>query len=108
MTHPAIQRGNVAVVTGGASGIGLAVALRLAADGLAVCIADLPGPQLEGARDKLAAIGAKFLVVPIDVADVEQIRRLEGRVTEELGAVNVLVNNAGIQPGSSIFDAEAN
>lgn len=107
MNHPAIQQGNVAVVTGGASGIGLAIARRLAAEGLSVCIADLPGAKLEAAHDELVATGANVQAASVDVADVSQIRALEARVASELGAVNVLVNNAGTQPGSSIFDAEA-
>ena len=106
--NPALQKDNAAVVTGGASGIGLAIARRLADEGLAVCIADLPGPGLDAARDEIQAGGAKMLAVATDVADAEQLRALEARVTATLGAVSVLVNNAGIQPGSSIFDAEAN
>ena len=109
MTHPAIQRGNVAVVTGAASGIGLAIATRLAGIGLNVCLADLPGDRLEAAAEAVRTAGAAaVLAVPTDVADPAALTALEARVTAELGPVNVLVNNAGMQPGSSIFDAEAN
>jgi NAD(P)-dependent dehydrogenase (short-subunit alcohol dehydrogenase family) len=109
--HQAIQNGNVAVVTGGASGIGLAAARHLASKGLSVCIADLPGEALEKARDMLLADGvpaSKVAAIAADVGDADQLRALEGRVTAEFGAVNVLMNNAGMQPGSSIFDAEDN
>lgn len=109
MTHSAIQSGNVAVVTGGASGIGLAISRRLGREGLKVCIADLPGQDLDAAVESVRAAGApEALAVPTDVADPEALKALERRVTSEVGPVSVLVNNAGIQPGSSIFDAENN
>ncbi|MCX2721148.1 SDR family NAD(P)-dependent oxidoreductase [Roseibium salinum] len=109
MTHPAIQSGNVAVVTGGASGIGLAISRRLGREGLKVCIADLPGQDLDAAVEAVRAAGApEALAMPTDVADPEALKALERRVTSEVGPVSVLVNNAGIQPGSSIFDAENN
>ena len=107
--HDAITKGNVAVVTGGASGIGLATARRLVREGLKVCIADLPGPALDAARATLAAAGSApgaVIAVPADVAEPDQIRALEARVRDELGPVDVLMLNAGIQPGSSILDAE--
>lgn len=109
--HEAIETGNVAVVTGGASGLGLAAARHLARAGLRVCIADLPGDGLENARATLIADGAgegDVLAVGVDVADADQLRDLQARVTTDFGPVNVLMNNAGMQPGSSIFDAEDN
>ena len=108
MKHPALQNGSAAVVTGGASGIGFAIAQRLVREGLSVCLADLPGSRLDAARDALAAQGAKVLAVAMDVADAAALKALEARVTAELGPVNVLINNAGMQPGSSIFNTEAN
>jgi hypothetical protein len=108
-THPAIHKSNVAVVTGAASGIGLAIAAQLGGMGLKVCLADLPNGKLESAAEAVRMAGAAaVLVVPTDVADPAALRALEARVTTELGPVSVLVNNAGIQPGSSIFDAECN
>lgn len=109
--HEAIAKGNVAVVTGGASGIGLAAVRRLAERGMRVCIADLPGVGLETARQSVLAAGARkddVIAVAADVADADQLRELEGHVTSKFGAVNVLMNNAGMQPGSSIFDKEEN
>lgn len=108
MAHPAIQAGNVAIVTGGASGIGFAIAHRLATCGLSVCIADLPGPALDEAREKLASTGARVIAVPTDVSEVSALYHLKERVEAELGTVKLLVNNAGMQPGSSIFDEKAN
>lgn len=109
--HQAIQQGNVAVVTGGASGIGFVAARRLVAEGLRVCIADLASSPLEDARDALLSDGASeedIMVAAVDVGDEDGLRDLEARVTAELGAVSVLMNNAGMQPGSTIFDNEAN
>jgi NAD(P)-dependent dehydrogenase (short-subunit alcohol dehydrogenase family) len=104
--HPALQSGSVAVVTGGASGIGLAAVLRLARQGWCVAIADLPGPGLEAAADRARAEGAAaVLALATDVADAAQVQSLADRVFEEWGAVHLLMNNAGIQPGSDIFDA---
>lgn len=100
--HKAIRQDNVAVVTGGASGIGREAARRLAQAGMRVCIADLPGATLdEAVTETGAALG-----VGCDVSKAEELRALKSRVEEALGPVDLLMNNAGIQPGSSIFDAE--
>lgn len=108
--HPAIQSGNVAVITGGASGIGFAAAVQFARLGLKVCIADLPGATLVAALHALRQLvpAAQAMAMPVDVADASQLKALEAQVLVELGPVNVLMNNAGMQPGSSIFDAEGN
>lgn len=109
--HPALEQGGVAVITGGASGIGLAAARHLARQGLRVCLADIGGERLEAARAALLADGAAgdaVMAVPTDVGERAQIEALADRVTSAWGAVNVLMNNAGMQPGSSIFDAEGN
>jgi NAD(P)-dependent dehydrogenase (short-subunit alcohol dehydrogenase family) len=109
--HPALAKGSVAVVTGGASGIGLAAARRLVAIGLRVCLADRDGAALETARHALIAEGAgaaDVIAVPTDVGERSALVALADRVEAAFGAVNVLMNNAGIGPGSSIFDAEGN
>jgi NAD(P)-dependent dehydrogenase (short-subunit alcohol dehydrogenase family) len=106
--HPALAPGAVAVVTGGASGIGLAAARRLATLGLRVVIADLPGPRLDTAAADLHAAGFEVTVIATDVGDTAQIRALHDAVLSRLGSVSVLMNNAGIQPGSTIFDTEGN
>jgi NAD(P)-dependent dehydrogenase (short-subunit alcohol dehydrogenase family) len=109
MIHPAIQSGNVAVVTGSASGIGLAIARRLAREGMSVCLADIAEDGLAAAREIILADGTdatKVITMRTDVSDVGALRALKARVYEILGPVSVLVNNAGVQPGSSIFDAE--
>jgi NAD(P)-dependent dehydrogenase (short-subunit alcohol dehydrogenase family) len=106
MTHPAFSPSNVAVITGGASGIGLAAAKRFAAMSLKVVIADLGGEKLEGARALVAKHSnpESVIAVATDVARVEDLQHLQQTVEEKFGGVDVLMNNAGIQPGSSIFD----
>jgi NAD(P)-dependent dehydrogenase (short-subunit alcohol dehydrogenase family) len=98
--------GRVAVITGAGSGIGLATARRFAALGLRVVLADLPGEPLEAAGRSVAAAGngSEALRVPTDVSRRDDVRRLEAAVLDRFGAVHVLMNNAGIQPGSGIFE----
>ena len=109
--HPALEEGGVAVVTGAASGIGLAAAKHLSGLGMRVCLADVQADGLESARVALLADGAEdknVMAALADVAEKAQIEALADRVSAAWGPVNVLMNNAGIQPGSSIFDTEAN
>jgi len=105
--EPPFSAGNCAVVTGGASGIGLAAAKRFAAMGLNVVIADLPGERLDRAAAELAAAspsGAKgVLAAPTDVSQLAEVEALEKAATSAFGPVAVLMNNAGIGPGSSIL-----
>ena len=91
--HPAVRAGQVAVITGGASGIGLAAARRLKSLGMQVLIADLPGPGFEVVRREFpSALGT-------DVAKFADMQRLAAAAAE-LGDVTVLMNNAGIGRGA--------
>jgi NAD(P)-dependent dehydrogenase (short-subunit alcohol dehydrogenase family) len=107
MNHPALTAGAVAVVTGGASGIGLSAARRFAALGLRVCVADLGGERLAGAAKAIAAEAPRgdesVMVLETDVARIDEVQRLEEAVRERFGGTDVLMNNAGIQPGSTTF-----
>ena len=104
MTHPAMSPQNVAVITGGASGIGLAAAMRFAGLGMKVCIADLGADRLAAAEAKLAAAGGTdVMAVEVDVSRVEQIQGLESTVRARFGGTDVLMNNAGISPGAKMF-----
>ncbi len=99
--------GSSAIVTGGASGIGLAAALRFAAMGLKVCIADLDSEKLAAAADALAALapgGAEdVLVAEASVTRAEEMGRLEANIAAAWGGTDVLMLNAGVQPGSALF-----
>jgi NAD(P)-dependent dehydrogenase (short-subunit alcohol dehydrogenase family) len=107
MSHPAMSANNVAVVTGGASGIGLAAAMRFAKLGMKVCIADLGADRLAEAAAKLstAAPGgnADIMAVSVDVSQAEAVSAFESAVHERFGGTDILMNNAGIQPGSTMF-----
>jgi NAD(P)-dependent dehydrogenase (short-subunit alcohol dehydrogenase family) len=102
MSIEALKPGNVAVITGGASGIGLAAARRFVARGLKVCVADKDADRLAQIGNELAK-AHDCIVVPCNVAEPEELRDLERTVRGHFGRVDVLMNNAGIQPGSQIF-----
>ena len=107
MPHPAMSPGNVAVVTGGASGLGLAAATKFAGLGMKVCIADLGADRLAEAEAKLASAapggGADIMAKAADVSRIEDVVALEVAVRERFGGTDILMNNAGIQPGSQMF-----
>ena len=97
--------GKVAVVTGGASGIGFGMAERFAAAGMSVVLADIDEDALPEAESRLAERGASALGVPVDVADPAQVEELARRVFAEFGAVHVLCNNAGVNsPDEPIWE----
>ena len=105
MPHPVLAPRRVAVITGGASGLGFAAAKAFLKLGLRVAIADLPGDRLAAAEQELGKLGVA-LAVPTDVGDRASVQHLERTVVDQLGAIDVLMNNAGIQPGSDIFGPE--
>jgi NAD(P)-dependent dehydrogenase (short-subunit alcohol dehydrogenase family) len=88
--------GRVAVVTGAASGIGLALAERFAAEGMKVVMADIEGPALAAAADGLRKTGAAVLATRVDVASPEDVERLARETYAAFGAAHVLCNNAGV------------
>jgi NAD(P)-dependent dehydrogenase (short-subunit alcohol dehydrogenase family) len=107
MPHPALSANNVAVITGGASGIGLAAAEKFASLGMKVCIADVDPVRLTQAETKLSSIapgGAdSVMATVVDVSRAESVAELEAAVRKRFGGTDVLMNNAGIQPGSTMF-----
>src|SRR3954462_8687768 len=112
MPHPALVPSNVALITGGASGIGLAAAMRFAHLGLRVCIADVGADKLSQAAAELTAAAPKgaasVMTAVTDVSHLDDVVRLEAAVRERFGGTDVLMNNAGIQPGSKMFGPAAN
>ena len=105
--HPVLAPDNVAVITGGASGIGLAAATTFARLGMKVCIADIAGDRIAQAETRLSAVapgGAEqVMAVATDVSKVENVQELKSAVCKRFGGTDLLMNNAGIQPGSRMF-----
>ncbi len=97
----------VAIVTGGASGIGLAISERLAVEGAAVAIFDRNGGAADEAAAKIAASGATAIGVTVDVTDRGQIDAGVEEVRSRLGRPTILVNNAGLQGFSPFLKISA-
>ena len=107
MQHPVFKSGNTAVITGGASGIGLAAAKTFAALGLNVAIADLGGEKLQAAGKDVAALSPRgadaVATIPTDVGKLADLEILADDVAARFGNTHVVMNNAGIQGGSALF-----
>ncbi|MEM8903788.1 MAG: SDR family NAD(P)-dependent oxidoreductase [Actinomycetota bacterium] len=88
--------GRVAVITGGASGIGLATAHRLAGEGMRVMLADIEDSRLRVAVDELAAAGADVDGTTCDVADLASVEALAAATWDRFGGCDLLFNNAGV------------
>lgn len=111
MAHPVLKSGNVAVVTGAASGIGQAASRAFARLGMKVVLADISEDRLEEARAAVVAEAGSekdVFAVTTDVASLASLEGLRDTVHARFGKVHVLMNNAGIQPGSQIFGAQEN
>ncbi len=91
--------GKVAVVTGGASGIGRAMAERFAGEGMRLVLADLEEGALAATVADLAGEGATVVGVPADVSVLEDVEAVRDRALDEFGAVHVVCNNAGVAGG---------
>ena len=97
--------GRVAVVTGGASGIGLALARRFAGEGMRIVIGDVEEPALKGAVDELTVGGADVLGVVTDVTDPDQVEELARAAEQKFGAIHIACNNAGVGAGGLSWEA---
>ncbi len=105
MSMTAIGAGKTAVITGGAAGIGLASARYFAQNGMNIVLVDLREELFADAEDSLRSAGAADVVTQkLDVSDKAAVKALEAQVVDRFGGVDVLMCNAGTQPGSDIFD----
>ena len=98
-------RDKVAVITGAASGIGYAIAERCAQEGMKVVLAGINQQNLLQAEERLKPFGATTLCVQADVSRLGDIEALADKTLEAFGAVHLLVNNAGVSAGGSIWES---
>lgn len=94
--------GKVAVVTGGGSGIGRAAAVLFAAEGGSVAVLDRVGEAAQETVDEILAADGAALAVTADIVNSDEVRAAFDRVSAELGSVNVLYNNAGVNSSGSV------
>jgi NAD(P)-dependent dehydrogenase (short-subunit alcohol dehydrogenase family) len=96
--------GKVAVITGGASGLGRAMADRFAREGMAIVLADVEPNALARAEAEMKAAGAKVIGVRTDVSKAAEVEALAQKTLAAFGAVHLLANNAGVAEGGSVWD----
>ena len=106
--HSALSAGRVAVITGAASGIGLAAARHFATLGMKICLADLSAEALMRAEAEVTAASTQgsqgVMIVPTDVSRLESVQALKDKVYRAWGETGVLMNNAGTAPGGGPWD----
>src|SRR5271167_2795850 len=96
--------GKVALITGGASGIGRATALLFAREGAAIALADLSADAGRRVADEINQSGGRALFEPMDVTRAADCRRVVERAIREFGRIDILFNNAGIIRRSTILE----
>jgi NAD(P)-dependent dehydrogenase (short-subunit alcohol dehydrogenase family) len=94
-------QGKIAVITGAKSGIGLATARLFAAEGASVVLADI-----RDVSDEAAAIGGRCAAVSVDVASARSVQQLVDRTLQQVGRLDVLVNNAGVDLAKRITETD--
>jgi NAD(P)-dependent dehydrogenase (short-subunit alcohol dehydrogenase family) len=97
-------RGKVAAVTGAASGLGRAMALAFAAEGMHVALADVDERGLRTTCDLLSLHGVKTLLVRVDVSRAAEVQAFAQRCVDELGTVHVVCNNAGVAVSGPVWE----
>lgn len=98
-------KGRCAVITGGGSGIGRAMALDLARRGTNLVLADIEPAALAKTAEEVAALGVRVLPVPTDVSRLESVQALADAAFERFGKVHVLCNNAGVSAGGPLHQS---
>jgi NAD(P)-dependent dehydrogenase (short-subunit alcohol dehydrogenase family) len=101
-------KGKVAVITGGASGIGRGIAERCVQEGMKVVLADINDADLTKAETELRALGGEVISVRTDVAKRGDVEALAKKALDTFGAVHLLVNNAGVEAGLTPWEATWN
>jgi NAD(P)-dependent dehydrogenase (short-subunit alcohol dehydrogenase family) len=88
--------GKVAIVTGGAQGMGRAICLRYAQEGARVVVSDLNLTGAQSVVDEITRAEGQAVAVQVDVRDPEQVQRMVDTTVEQFGGLDILVNNAGV------------
>ena len=104
MPDKRILEGKVALITGGASGIGRATALLFASEGAAVAVADLNEQAGQTVAEEIVRAGGRAIFERADVSNAADCERVVERTLQELGPINILLNNAGIIRRASILE----
>src|SRR5512134_1370598 len=97
--------GKVAVITGAASGIGLALAERCASEQMRLVLADVEAAALASVALALEQRGVEVLAVPCDVSRFEAVKALADQAMERFGGVHLLFNNAGVGGGTTVWES---
>jgi NAD(P)-dependent dehydrogenase (short-subunit alcohol dehydrogenase family) len=107
--HPALSEDRAAVITGAASGIGLATSMKLAGLGMKVMLADIDAAALEAAAGQVRSVARQGHIhaVVADVGRRDDVRRLKDAAYDAFGEVAFLMNNAGVEGGGGLFGDEA-
>jgi NADP-dependent 3-hydroxy acid dehydrogenase YdfG len=98
-------KNKVAVITGAANGIGFGIAERCAQEGMKVVLAGINEENLQKAKERLEQTGTDLVVVRCDVSKREDMETLAQKTIEMCSAVHLLVNNAGVATGSSVWES---
>lgn len=98
------SQGKTAIVTGGGKGIGKAIALRLARDGANIGILDVRMDSANGSVEEISQLGVNAMAVECDVTDYSQVKEAAAKVHSELGSIDILINNAGIDVSQFFVD----
>jgi NAD(P)-dependent dehydrogenase (short-subunit alcohol dehydrogenase family) len=109
--HPALSAGRVAVITGAASGIGLAAAERFAQMGMKVCMADINAAALDAAAARVAQLAAEpdhVVALATDVSKAEDVEALKAKAYATFGEVAFLMNNAAVEAHGGLFADQQN
>ena len=97
-------QGKVAVITGGASGLGRAMADRFAREGMSIVLADVEPSALAKAEAEMKTAGARVIGVRTDVSKAAEVESLAQKTLARFGSVDVLANNAGVAEGGNVWD----
>ncbi|HEY6820466.1 MAG TPA: SDR family NAD(P)-dependent oxidoreductase [Burkholderiales bacterium] len=97
-------KGKVAAITGAASGLGRAMALAFAREGMAVSLADVDTTNLSSVAEEVRRLGVRIILSRTDVSKSEEVDRFAEKTVHELGAVHVVCNNAGVSPLGAVWE----